>query len=97
MTKYAYCDNVSPSFKEKIGKLNLEAAEEGERWFRERRKISFGSVLFKSKLIFLKTFFLQGTLKKGYDGFTEALNHALYQLFSYARYWELTERERGKM
>lgn len=97
MTKFTYCDNVSGSFLEQFQRLNLDATREGEHWFQQGRKPNLLLILFRMKIRFFISFLVQGGFKKGYYGFMEAIDQALYQLFSYARWWELTEQERGKM
>ena len=99
MTKQTSWDNVSQfeSTTETFRRLNQETQKEGDRWFQENRKINFLFVLLQAKLAFFKTYFLKGSIVKGYLGFMQAVNGSLYDLLSYAKYWELTERKRGKM
>ena len=97
MTNWVGSGNVSPSFSEQIATLNREATAEGERWFREKRNIHLFQIFIRIKWTFISSYILKGFMWKGYSGFIQSINHALYQLFAYARYWELTEQERGKM
>ena len=99
MTKQASCVNVSrsESVAEMFKRLNQETQAEGEKWFQEARQINFFLIFLKAKFAFFKTYFLKGSISKGYPGFMQALHSLLYQLLSYAKYWELTERKRGKM
>lgn len=99
MTKSPYCVNVSPSERtgEMFKRLNEETQIEGEKWFHEARRVNFFQIFLKAKFAFLKTYFLKGSIVKGYPGFMQALHGFLFQLLSYAKYWELTERKRGKM
>ena len=101
MTKSASWDKLSPRFSENTAQifkqLNQETQLEGERWFEEKRAVRPWQILFKAKLSFLYNYFLKGGIGKGYSGFMQAVYSLLYQLLSYAKYWELTERKRGKM
>ncbi len=92
-------NGVSPSesFTETIRRLNQDTQKEGEQWFQENRRVAFWKVLLKAKWAFFKTYFFKGGIDKGYFGFMQAVNRFLYELLSYAKYWELTERKRGKM
>ncbi len=99
MTKTPSCDNVSQpeSLNEMVRRLNQETQAEGEKWFQENRSISFLAVFLKAKFIFIRSYFFQGGILKGYSGFIQSIHNSLFQILSYAKYWELTERQRGKM
>ncbi len=92
-------NGVSPSesFTDLIKRLNQDTQKEGERWFQENRRVAFWKIFLKAKWAFFKTYFFKGDIGKGYFGFMQAVNRSLYELLSYAKYWELTERKRGKM
>ena len=91
-------DQAKPvDWSKRIRTLNQETSEQADRWFQSKRKIPFAIVLLKMPALFLKAYFIQGAWRRGYGGFMEAVHQALYQLISYAKYWELKERERGLM
>lgn len=85
--------NVTETMKQ----LNEKTQLEGEKWFREKHKISFFQILIRSKIAFLKTYLFQANFIKGFFGFMQSVNESLYLILTYAKYWELTERERGRM
>ena len=85
--------NVTETMKQ----LNEKTQLEGEKWFREKRKVSFFQILVRSKIAFLKAYLLQANIVKGFFGFMQSVNESLYLILSYAKYWELTERERVRM
>ena len=85
------------NFSGVVKKLNLETSFEAERWFREKRDIRLLAVLWKTVYQFVKVYFVKGAWRCGFLGFMAAVNSSLYQLITYTKYWELTERERGRM
>ena len=85
------------SFSEVVKQLNSETDAEGRRWFQEKRKVWFPAVFWRMFREFFGAYFLKGGWRSGYFGFMRAVNRSLYQLISYAKYWELHEGERGKM
>lgn len=82
-------------FANMIGKLNHQTDFEARKWFREKRKINTGRLLWKMFHRFFKAYVIQRGWRDGWLGFMLAVNSALYQLLSYAKYWELKEREKG--
>ncbi len=80
-----------------VKKLNEDTSFEGEKWFREGRKVSLAVVFLKMFQQFITIYFVKGSWQYGYMGFMSAVNSSLYQLISYTKYWELKERERGNM
>ena len=88
---------MTPSFSDTIKQLNQETDLEAAKWFQDRRKVALPIILLKMKWQFMKTYFFEGAWRNGFFGFMRAVNNSLYQLISYTKYWELTERERGRM
>ena len=85
------------NFTETVKQLNDETNREGEKWFREGRKVHLMFVFWNMLTRFIRMYFLNGRWRGGYVGFMEAFNASLYHLLSYTKYWELNERERGRM
>ncbi len=85
------------NFTNMIGKLNHMTSFEARKWFRERRKIGFLKMARKALHRFFKSYVLQRGYRDGWIGFMLAADSGLYQLFSYAKYWELLEREKGAL
>ena len=66
-------------------------SEEAKKWVYDKRKMSFGFACQKAIGRFIKTFVVKKGYKDGFVGFMVAFFAALYQIMSYARYWELTK------
>jgi glycosyltransferase involved in cell wall biosynthesis len=81
------------NFTDVITKLNRETALEAQKWVNDGRKVSFLKILRKFVDRFLKFYFLRKGYKDGVLGFMFSFFHSLYQLLSYAKYWELTNKE----
>ena len=79
-----------------IGKLNHMTTFEAKKWFREKRFFGAATLFRKMLTRFLKAYIKQQGYKDGWLGFMLALNGALYQLLSYAKCWEIREREAGR-
>jgi hypothetical protein len=77
--------------------MNAASSVEAQKWYAEGRKMSFVTALFRMFHRFVKVYFLQAQFLKGFDGFRDAMNAAIFQLLIYAKYWELHEKEKGRM
>jgi glycosyltransferase involved in cell wall biosynthesis len=84
------CENLTQF----IAKFNRETELEALKWIRDKRKISLPNILRKVVDRFLKYYFIKGGITDGFMGFFMSTIHSLYQLHSYAKYWEMT---RGKI
>lgn len=84
------------SFFEVINKLNRETTLEAQKWVNDGRKVSMLRVLRKCTSRFLKFYWQKGGYKGGFLGFMFSLFHVLYQLFSYAHYWDLQQTVSNK-
>jgi len=78
------CNN----FTEFLSKLNRETALEADKWIQDGRKVKLLNILRKTIDRFLKNYFLKKGYKHGFSGFLMSYFHSLYQLLSYAKYWE---------
>ena len=77
------------SFTHFIDKLNNQTTLEAEKWVEDKRRISAGKTLYKSTDRFCRHYFLKKGCEDGFMGFLMSVCHALYQLFTYAKYQEL--------
>ena len=82
------------NFHEFIESLNKQTTLEAEKWFDEKRKIGMAKALRKTCDRFLKTYVLKKGFLDGMVGFIFALGSGLYQIFSYAKYKELQNKEK---
>ncbi|OGX04038.1 MAG: hypothetical protein A3G87_09420 [Omnitrophica bacterium RIFCSPLOWO2_12_FULL_50_11] len=84
-------------FSDVIRDMNQDSTRIAQEWCAEKKKIGIIQVLFRMATGFLGIYFVQGGLRRGFDGFRDAVNRALFELFCYAKYWELIEQEKGRM
>ena len=84
-------------FSDVIRDMNQDSTRIAQEWCSEKKKIGIIQVLFRMATGFLGIYFVQGGLRRGFDGFRDAVNRALFELFCYAKYWELIEQEKGRM
>lgn len=68
--------------------LNAQTTKEAEKWFREKRKITFFTLCRKMIDRFLRRFLFKKGYKDGFMGIVIASADSLYQFLSYAKYWE---------
>ncbi len=79
-----YAD-FSDLFRGLDGQTTLEA----EKWFNEKRKMSACKMLWKACDRFFRSYVRKQGFRDGIVGFVIAVHGALYQILSYAKYWEL--------
>jgi len=79
-------------FEQFISKFNRETGLEAEKWIRDGRKVTLLNILRKTVDRFIKYYFLKGGMSDGFLGFFVSTFHSLYQLHSYAKYWEKTKK-----
>lgn len=80
-------------FAELFRGLNGQTTLEARKWFNEKRKIGFGKMLWKALDRFFRAYVRKKGYKDGMVGFVVALNGALYQVFSFVKYWEMLRKE----
>ena len=88
---YSYRD-----FHDFFVSLNNQTTLEAKKWFNERRKIGFLKMMRKFYDRFLKRYLLKKGYKDGFVGFVIAYGAGLYQLMSYAKYWQMLKEEKEK-
>ncbi|MDP2981362.1 MAG: glycosyltransferase family 2 protein [Candidatus Omnitrophota bacterium] len=81
-------------FAELFRGLNGQTTLEAQKWFNEGRKVGVGLMLWKATDRFFRAYIAKKGYKDGVVGFVVAANGALYQIFSYAKYWELQNKEK---
>ncbi|MBI4040451.1 MAG: glycosyltransferase family 2 protein [Deltaproteobacteria bacterium] len=85
MIHYSY-----KSFEDFLHKLNKQTTLEAKKWVRTQRNISFLHAHWRAVDRFFRSFVLKKGYKDGlYLGFAVAVFAALYQVISYAKYWEM--------
>ena len=75
--------------------LNRQTSLEAEKWFNERRRVGIVEILWKVCDRFFRAYIRKKGYRDGIVGFIVALNGALYQILSYAKYWEMKHPTRA--
>ncbi|MDD5729645.1 MAG: glycosyltransferase family 2 protein [Candidatus Omnitrophica bacterium] len=83
-------------FKNLFSKLNHQTDFEARKWLRDKRKMSFGFCMMKAISRFIKFYFVKKGRKDGFIGFMMAYVSGLYQLMTYAKYWEMKSNMQEK-
>lgn len=81
---YGYCDMAHF-----IAKLNTQTTLEAEKWITDKRKVSLPKIFFKMTERFYRNYIGKKGYADGFLGFFMSIGHSLYQLFTYAKYWEI--------
>ncbi|MDD5681028.1 MAG: glycosyltransferase family 2 protein [Candidatus Omnitrophica bacterium] len=88
---YSYKD-----YHEFFQSLNNQTTLEAEKWFAEKRRIGTWGAIRKMIDRFLRAYIGKKGFRDGFTGFIFAMNGGLYQIYSYAKYREMLEREKNK-
>jgi len=79
-------------FSHFFDKLNCQTTLEAEKWVLEGRRVNALRIVYKMSDRFLRNYIGKGGIGDGFLGFVMSAGHALYQLLSYAKYWEFKHR-----
>ena len=85
---YSYRD-----FHDFFASLNNQTTLEARKWFKEKRKIGFLRMYRKFVDRFLRAYLLKQGFRDGFLGLMVAYGNGLYQVMSYAKYWEMLNKE----
>ncbi len=77
------------NFEDFVHKLNNQSTREATKWIRTERKMTLGHALWRTIDRFFRTYFLKKGYKDGFIGFIVSIFASLYQILSYAKYWEM--------
>lgn len=88
---YSYKD-----FADFMNKLNKQTTLEAQKWFYTGRKMSFGHALWRTIDRFFRKFIGKGGYRDGFMGFMLGVFDSIYQIVSYAKYWELKRKNAQK-
>lgn len=81
--------NSYTSFTHFLAKLNSQTSLEAKKWYQTNRKMSFGKAMWRTMDRFPRQYIRKKGYKDGFIGFMMAFFASLYQIISYAKYWEL--------
>jgi len=76
-------------FEHFLSKLNGQTNLEAKKWFQTNRKMSLGKAVWRTMDRFPRTYIRKKGYKDGFIGFMMSFFASLYQIISYAKYWEL--------
>ena len=85
---YSYKD-----FADFLNKLNRQTTLEAQKWISTGRKMSFGHALWRTIDRFFRKFIGKRGYQDGFMGFMLAVFDSIYQIVSYAKYWELKRKD----
>jgi glycosyltransferase involved in cell wall biosynthesis len=85
---YSYKD-----FSDFMNKLNKQTTLEAQKWFDTGRRMSFGQALWRTIDRFFRKFVGKKGFRDGFMGFMLAVFDSIYQIVSYAKYWELKQKD----
>ena len=78
------------------GSLNNQTTLEARKWFNEKRKIGFFGMYRKFVDRFFRAYIFKQGFRDGFLGLMTAYGGGLYQVMSYAKYWEMLGNAKNK-
>ncbi len=90
-----------PDFEHFLASLNRQTTLEARKWIQTGRRMSLGRAVWRAVDRFPRSFIGKRGYKDGFIGFMIAFFSSLYQVMSYAKYWQFrndpmfTEEERN--
>jgi len=91
MIHYSYRD-----FSHFLAKLNGQTTLEAKKWVQTGRQMSFGRAVWRTMDRFPRSYIRKKAYKDGFIGFMVSFFASLYQIISYAKYWEMKQRIKEK-
>ena len=80
-------------FNHLFAKLNSQSDLEAKKIL-VKKKVSLGRYLYRAVDRFVRRYFVKKGYRDGFIGFIMAFSDSLYQLFSYAKYWEIRKNSK---
>lgn len=78
-----------PDFEHFLASLNRQTTLEARKWIKTGRKMSLGQAVWRTVDRFPRSFIGKQGYRDGFVGFMIAFFASLYQIMSYAKYWEM--------
>lgn len=85
-----------PDFEHFLASLNRQTTLEARKWINTGREVSLGKAMWRTIDRFPRTFLGKAGYKDGFIGFMVAFFASLYQVMSYAKYWEMKRNQQHK-
>ncbi len=82
-----------PDFEHFLASLNRQTTLEARKWIKTGRQMSLGRAIWRTLDRFPRSFIGKQGYKDGFVGFMVAFFASLYQIMSYAKYWEMRRQE----
>jgi len=82
-----------PDFEHFLASLNRQTTLEARKWARTGVNMPLGRAVRRTLDRFMRSYFRKRGYKDGFMGFMVAFFAALYQLMSYAKYWQIKKNE----
>ena len=83
---YSYRD-----FSDFLNKINKQTTWEAKKWIDDRRPMGLAKAAWRAIDRFYRTYYSKQSKKDGFVGFMVAFFAGLYQIISYAKYWEMKQ------
>lgn len=81
-----------PDFEHFLQSLNRQTTLEARKWIQTGRQMSAGRAIWRTLDRFPRSFIGKRGYKDGFVGFMIGFFASLYQIISYAKYWEMKKR-----
>lgn len=78
-----------PDFEHFLASLNRQTTLEARKWILTGRHMSLGQAIWRTMDRFPRSFFVKKGYKDGFIGFMIAFFASLYQIISYAKFWQM--------
>ncbi|HPN88514.1 MAG TPA: glycosyltransferase family 2 protein [Candidatus Omnitrophota bacterium] len=82
-------------FSHFLSKLNNQTTLEATKWFKSNKEFFFGKTLWRALDRFPRAYLRKKGYKDGFIGFMFAFFASLYQIMSYAKYWEMKRKSQN--
>ncbi|MFH0762769.1 MAG: glycosyltransferase family 2 protein [Candidatus Omnitrophota bacterium] len=76
-------------FEDFVNKMNKQTTLEAIKWVKDKRRMTKAKAFWRAYDRFMRTYFSKKAYREGFMGFMVAYFAGLYQMLSYAKYWEL--------
>ncbi len=85
-----------PDFEHFLSSLNRQTTLEARKWIQTGRHMSLGKAIWRTMDRFPRSFIRKRGYKDGFIGFMIAFFASLYQIMSYAKYWQMKKEKEWK-
>ncbi|MFC1658184.1 glycosyltransferase family 2 protein [Candidatus Omnitrophota bacterium] len=75
-------------------KVNSQSTLEARKWVHTKRRMSMAHAFWRAADRFFRKFIRKKGYKDGFYGFIAAFSDSIYQIQSYAKYWEMHRRSK---